>query len=52
VNLYVDILFGKRKRVDYIVIVGVVWRGDEYEMSVKGNDDGGWSGVMLWLGTY
>jgi hypothetical protein len=45
-------LFGKRKRVDYFITVGVVaWRDDERETTVKGNDGSGWSsdGVMLWL---
>jgi hypothetical protein len=53
VNLYVDKLFEKRKRVSYFVTVGViVWRDDGREIAVKGNDGGGWSsdGVMLWLG--
>jgi hypothetical protein len=29
-----------------------VWRDDERETAVKGNDDDGWSfdGVVLWLG--
>jgi hypothetical protein len=50
VNLYVDKLFEKRKRVGYFVTVGViVWRDDVREIAVKGNDGGGWSsdGVML-----
>jgi hypothetical protein len=30
-----------------------MWRDDEYEMTVKGNDGDGWSsdGVLLWLGS-
>jgi hypothetical protein len=30
----------------------IVWRDDERETMVKGNDDEGWSsdGMMLWLG--
>jgi hypothetical protein len=44
VNLYVDMLFRKRKRVGQFVIVGVVvWRNDEYETTVKKNDDDGCS---------
>jgi hypothetical protein len=37
-------LFRKRKRVGQFVIVGVVvWRNDEYETTVKKNDDDGCS---------
>jgi hypothetical protein len=44
VNLYVDMLFRKGKRVDQFVIVGVVvWRNDEHETMVKKNDDDGCS---------
>jgi hypothetical protein len=52
VNSHADTLFGKRKRVDYFITVGVVaWRDDERGTAVKGNDGSGWSsdGVMLWL---
>jgi hypothetical protein len=52
VNSHADKLFGKRIRIDYFIIVGVVmWTNDRRETTVKGNDGGGWSsgGVVLWL---
>jgi hypothetical protein len=44
VNLHVDKLFEKRKRVVYFVTMDViVWRDDRRETVVKENDGGGWS---------
>jgi hypothetical protein len=45
-------LFGKRKRVDQFITVGViVWRDNERKTAVKENDDSRWSSddVVLWL---
>jgi hypothetical protein len=53
VNLHVDKLFGKQKRIGQFVTVGViVWKDDGNGMVVKENDGSGWSsfGVVLWLG--
>jgi hypothetical protein len=42
VNSHVDKLFGKRKRIDYFITVGVVvQRDDRRGMAVKGNDNDG-----------
>jgi hypothetical protein len=52
-NSYVDKLFGKRKRDDWFIIVGVIVRRDnERETVMKGNDGGRWcsNGMVLCLG--
>jgi hypothetical protein len=51
-NLYVDKLFGKRKRIGYFITVEVVVRRDDGRGTiVKGNYGNGWSsnGVVFWL---